>query len=849
MAEGHLVFLNSPIEFCRYLSMKSYFEKFILERQEQLVKRIFETMLTRQTRERHTFWAEGLESTTLNSTLGVEVAQRSDLSTSGRSSSSDINTQSIDERAWVLSQTVIRPSLVSTLEWNVNDSPGTILASYVLPKDLIVNSLNSAPFNAFKYWRGNITLQLQVNGSPMHQGILKVVFIPLTYADGALARLNPVDISINEHVTLFANSSSSATLNIPYVSPVNYLDVKIPADELRSALGTLYILVWNKLAAATNSVTTVSVSMFASLPDSEFKVPRLQTFVAQGLLTPFDSVLKPLSNMAASGLSSLTGGLIPKNFISDGIDILRGVTGLDKPSNYMNAAPAVFSSVGPMNDAVGEVYLEKLTPFPGNVATMNTKDISYNKDEMTFEYLTSRMSYLGSFDITTQAAAGNVLAYFPVNPICTDIGKLSYQPTLLGYVSMPFQFWQGSLRFHFEIASTSMQTCKLFVAYNPGLYVPSNFSLQEITAQYGMTIDIAQGGNTFEYEVPFIAPTPFLEVPHSNDTTLGTHSLNTTGMIHVILLNRLISPNALPTTINCNVYISAGSNFRLMNISAANVWTPVEPAILPIAFKAEGIEAVEPLNEVPVSEHIIDSPTGIAKDQIKPFKEGTINPGISTSVRDYCKKYQMISFGVASSNPYTKIDLRDVLRLKPNTRSNGLLTWFTSMYRNIHGGLRFKISIRDNSPNVINYFNQYRVYYLPPLAYTGAYNAITSDFNGQFENNPNVPFTRLNVTMINSIDRTLHFEVPYSVLFNFNLTMDDIDGLYATSIFTDLGSIYIVNDAVAGLVETQQFTIHVSYADETRCFMLYKVPVLSRDNIYYPDTWEGVTFNNLINLF
>lgn len=800
------------------------------------------------------FVAQGLEATSLNSDLGMELAQRADLSQSGRASSSTINTESIDEKGWILSQTVLRPSLVATFEWSVNDAPGTILGTFVLPKDLIVNSLNSAPFNTFKYWNGDISLQLQVNGSPMHQGILKLVFIPLTYGSGSLARLNPVDISVNEHVTLFANSSSSAHLDIPYVSPVNYLDVKISGDALLSSLGTLYLVVWNQLAASTSSVSSITVSMFASLPNSEFKVPRLQVFPslfeAQGLLTPFDSIIKPLGDMAASGLSSLTGGLIPKKIFSDGIDLVRGITGLDNPSNYMSGAPAVFDSVGPMNYAVGETYLEKLTPFPGMVAVTSTSDVSSRKDEMSFDFLRSRLSYLGSFDITTSDPAGKVLAHFPVNPICTDIGRSTYQPTLLGYISMPFQFWQGSLKFHFEFAATSMQTCKLFVAFNPGVYAPVAMSLQEITSQYGMTIDLAQGGNTFDLEVPYIAPTPFLEVPHNNAEVTGTTIFNTVGMIHVLVLNKLVSPNSLPTTINCNVYISAGENFNLLNLSAANVWRPIEPLNPELRlFVAQGVEAVQPLNEVPVVEQTIVQPTPVAKDSIGSFKSGTINPGMSTTVKDYMKKYQLISYGVSSSNPYLKIDLRDIVKLDSASRCNGMLTWFGSMYRNMHGSLRFKVTFRDNTPSVINYFNQYRVYYLPPLAFTGGYNSIDAPFNGQFENNLTVPWTRLNVSMINSIDRTLHFEVPYSILFNFNLISDAIDGVYATSVFTDLGSIYIVNDSANTTIEQQVSMIHAAFADETRCFMLYKVPLLERDDVVYPDQWEGTTINSLTSIF
>lgn len=769
------------------------------------------------------FIGQGLEATVLNDSLGTEVAQRPNQSEAGRASTSVVNTQSIDERGWVLSQTVVRPSLVSTIEWNITHTPGTVLASYNLPRDLIVNSLNSAPFAAFKYWRGNISLQMQVNGSPMHQGIVKAVFIPLTFGTASLTRVNPVDVSINEHVTLFANSSSSVKIDIPFVSPLNYLDVT-PTYELERSLGTLHIVVWNKLAAPINSSTAVSISLFASMPGSEFKVPRLQQFVAQGVL----------------------------NTVSENDDASRGSI----PSVYENTAPAVFTSVGPMNYAEGKTHVEKLTPFPHHVAKITNADTVTSKDEMSLEYLLTKPSYLGSFNVTINDMPGYGVASFPVNPIAKDFGKNVFRPTLLGYLSMPFQFWQGSLKYRFEFAATSMQTCKLFVAFNPGVFKVQAYSLQEVTAQYGMTIDLAQGGNVFDYEVPYIAPSPFLEVPHSTDSADGVTVFNTVGMLNVVVLNRLIAPHSLPTTINCNVYISAGENFRLMNLSACNLWRPVDDipgddtvAEEPIPeFESQGNEPQDAFNETPVAERKIIDSNPIAKDVIKPFKPGTINPGLTMSVADYCKKFQLVEFTTSSTPRYKKIDLRDMLAITLTSRPKGLLTWFPQMYRSIHGGLRFKITIRD-SLTIPSIMGQFRVYYLPPLTYTGGYNSITAGFNGQFSTDPSVPLTRLNVSVVNSIDRTLYFEVPYSVMLNFNLLTNSIDSTYSNSIFTDFGSIYIVNDADDALLSRTFYTVHAAFADETKCFMLYKVPSLFRDSPIYPDKYEAYVTNTLKDIF
>lgn len=804
----------------------------------------------------------------LNDSLGITLSTRAVASTVGRDVSSHQNqlNHSTLESSWNLSNMVERTTLIKTITWRsaINDPAGTVLDKFILPLDLLVNHLNNAPFDNFTYWRGDIDVHFQVNATPMHQGMVKAVYCPLTFIDAFDQVLDDsMSISINPHVNLFANANSSVKLTIPFMSQFNYLNVE-SGDLIRSSLGSLALVVFNPLESSPNSTQDVTISMFCTFRNSEFKVPRLKDDVrplrslkfkpqSSGIVSTVLDIAKPL---VMAGVGTLTGGLIPQELLSDGIDLLRGVTGLDNPSDYSNHPIQSFS--GPMNYATGPCPIEKLAPFPAEVATIGTDDISMHTDEMAFSHLFSRSTYIGTFDLTVDNTPGEVLASFPVNPNPMVVAARFARQPLIGYFAMPFQLWKGGISYKVEVVSTSLQTCKLFIAFNPGTYRPTEtFPLPSIATQYGMAIEVNQGSNTFEFTAPYISQSPFLNVPHSYGfQQSGVSAETTVGYINVVVLNRLICPNNTPTTIHFNVYTAGAEDFIVRNLSTTNIWAPIEdpgeeqdqepePKLEMVSVKLNSLSfKPQSLNQIPLNvpeqkEPIVDNPVTLAPSQPQNTGSGTINPGTSLTFKDYCKKLQFSGIREFSSSG-TILPLNSFLAIDTNSRNNGLIPYITAPFRCMHGGLRFKLQQVSTSETAALAVMQFRAYYLPPIdrPYTGN---VTQEFLSQFQEttvDTGIPYTRLNVSVMNSIQRTLYFEVPYSVIYDFMLTDHRADVTF-NSTYTDYGSVLIFADGpIEEFLDTFKVSIHFSFADETRSFGLYKIPVLSRPAPIFPDEYD-----------
>jgi hypothetical protein len=81
--------------------------------------------------------------------------------------------KTINEPAWDLKDMLERPTLVKTLSWEIGAPTGTTLARLDIMKDILVNSIQAAPFQRFRYFRSDyIHLRIQVIGSRFFCGPL-----------------------------------------------------------------------------------------------------------------------------------------------------------------------------------------------------------------------------------------------------------------------------------------------------------------------------------------------------------------------------------------------------------------------------------------------------------------------------------------------------------------------------------------------------------------------------------------------------------------------------------------------------------------------------------------------------
>jgi len=849
-----------------------------------------------------------------NTSRGIQLNQRPTSSYSIKSKPIDIfkaADQVVQESGWTLDDIMHRLKYLNTIPYPIAATSHTILAKYRVPQDLYANNAaTQSPFQNFIFWNGDVRVHAQITASPTASGCVIMAYIPLTDPRAIESNLVPnfSALTVNQCSYLFPNTNTSAEMVIKYNSPYSNLKVSEPGvASQHNTLGYLYFIVLNPLQLSANSSDNIAISVFTEFMSNQFKVPKpagvtLRKVKAQGkhITSP-----KPVSHGLIEDVARL---VLPDEVVGDVIDVANIATtgmkllGLDKPVVATQEAPTKILTTQYMNFSKGPDYVDKMTWDPSHVSTVDQNTFATLEDEMDMGYLTSKFSYLGSFNMTTSNAIGATLASFPMNPCPTRIQNGSNaKVSLLQYLSTPYQYWSGGLTYKFQVVSTMMQTGKLLVALNYDEYLPdTTINLNKAASQYGQVVEINQGSNTFVLTADYLAPTPLLHVPNSNQPS----SVDTMGMINISVLNPLVSTNGAPTQITINVFVAGSSSFRLSTLTSGKNLQPFVPIQLATTVKQQHITYVEEEEEpsdveveyveiiqrkpklrvvgqasvqptiTPISEvDMVEEENVISKSQST--SEGLlVSQSYISNLRDVLRKYQMHSmvsppeptdanvgnvFRIPISSLFGRSAIPATSTISPLQAENmplGLFTHHQLMYRQFKGGFNFKIMSKNLASSTSN--NSFSVFYQPPVfnktvtSLTDMSQTILNQLYMKEDGNIagyNVrtsyqhPYlTRLPVHYTNSINQTAEFHVPYTSRYLSVLSTlgPNTENELFDKELTDLGTIYIYY--VARGQTTQYFDIFFSLSDEARFGTLFNVPQLS---VYsYVNSTTGVVISS-----
>lgn len=752
----------------------------------------------------------------------------------------------IKEIPWTLEHMLERYSFKASYPWSTTAASRTVLAKIEIPEDLLVSQITANPFEVFQFWRGDVELQIQVIGTPFHQGKIMAIFFPLLNEALAMDQINTMSFEswmVNPTLHLMPNTNSVGVMTIPYNNIQKYIDLtQSAAPSTVNRLGTLIIVVMNRLELASTASDTVTVSVQSRLMNSEFKVPRVSQPItafgfAQSSIVP--KIKNTLVHVASGALSKLADTLLPDSIVGDALSFVGSF--LDKPTNPIIAESTRIQPIGRMNFTTGVELIDKLTLQPDHTACSNEHTFGTYVDEMDFEYLKKKETYLGSFIVKTEDPVGKVVASFPINPIPSPItlNAPNFVP-LLTFLSLPYAFWQGAISYRFEVVATSMQTCKIFIAETFGSYTPAtSLDVNQLTSQYGEAYEINQGTSSVTVTVPYVATTDFKYVPTGNVYS----DFDTTGYINVVILNPLVAPSNTPTDITINVYIAGGDDFQLSTLTMHNNMSlgvaNSDEAVAPLQLNDTTInlahdELVSPPSSSSVRTPQTQAPVNHMQSVLKKYQPCGIMTLDNSNANTTLYSYNLSNLFFANSGTvYTSFP--GVYNFTP-----GLIPYYSSLFRQFRGPLRFKIVTDDTTATLLN--TSMTVFYQPPCDSSALELSTTILSNFFVAENQSLPTSTLPalVTPVSgslirlplsitsgSSCRVLEFEIPFtsrytSVVMNhrkFTLSSErEID-------YADLGYFFLVIASPPGGVNPL-FTLHASFGDESRFGTLTNVPIV-----------------------
>lgn len=552
---------------------------------------------------------------------GIKLTEATDVVTEQQTpQQNNIRTRArgtIGETEWNLLKMVERYNYVTAFNWVTGEGVNTVKYSQPVPHGMLSLDVDQVPFYNFIFWRGNVHIRIQLNGTRFHCGRLIAYFVPLS--TGAMLAdwhyVNRAAQTTVNHVFLDPSISNSVELCIPFASWRNFVYTDIvssPSYNLREAvesLGMFTVSVFNPLQASTGASNELPVTIWMALKDSEFHVPR-PTFeppiVFEKKMLKYnitrnkqkedakkERLNDAMRNVQAQGntVSSKVTNVfhkaqdvtLPIETVGDKIDAQLSIPGMDKVNVGMQPIYLTRKPLGYTSHSENLEFLQRFSLKPSALNIVDKEHFATATDEMSLAYITRLPTFWFTTNWSENSPAGTSLATDFICPISDTYPGLSLATgpqvvPLLHYVSIPFSFWRGGIIIHFDIVATAFMTGRLLFSAYYGYAPPGTIEGRAVA--YNVEFDLNASNHHFTVELPYVSPYPWLRVPCGygylstftqtpTDPTFAAH-VSALGTWQLSVLNPLRVPEGSPTNIEINAWISGADDFELSCLASNN---------------------------------------------------------------------------------------------------------------------------------------------------------------------------------------------------------------------------------------------------------------------------------------
>lgn len=274
------------------------------------------------------------------------------------------------------------------------------------------------------------------------------------------------------------------------------------------------------------------------------------------------------------------------------VSSIAKIFGFSRPADIADFCQTRNVPLGRMAVTSGSDPLVKLSLDPKQELCIDPATVGIaSDDELSFLHIAKQETLIDQFPWTISGTGSTGTIYMiPVNPWVQPVfvtqSQTVYAQTSLSFVSRPFSYWTGSLRYRFQIVASQFHRGRILIQYEPD--ISASFNTQEpiialdgdgINARYSHILDLSQERDvTFEVnwaqhegwryvlsngtasiqvvsaEGPFNFGTVFVADP----AVLQTYN----GILRVFVINSLTAPDN-SSDVQINVFVSAGDSFQV----------------------------------------------------------------------------------------------------------------------------------------------------------------------------------------------------------------------------------------------------------------------------------------------
>lgn len=486
-----------------------------------------------------------------------------------------------------------RSVLITNEVW----TPAPFVGGFFVFERILSDPRIREKLNQFSLIKFDLEIEIDLIGNPFTYGQMIVFWTPYPKHDALLydSPLPPTDGDLSQytqrqHVLLDVSVSSSVKMKIPFYWPYEMFDLLCddPAD-----FGFLRLMTMNDLRHVSGGNPQVSYIIRARMVNCEVSVntanqtgslPMMEVqakFKKQGRTHGDEKTGATLSSWASRGAAlahasiPLTGeyGIATKAAMSAAAGMLAAV-GLSHPRS--NEEP---TRIG--NDPFGNMANHNVGQDVINLGLDCENEVSYSpeitgivEDEMSFDHILKKETYIGRFSWDQTQQAGSTVGYVAVEPmkvIRDQGGKIFTTP--LAHIGQMFSYWTGSLKFRFQFVSSQFHRGRVRILHEPRYFDDIIDEDSRWTTNQLAVIDI-QDEKDFSIEVDWAQARPWALNRRIQDaidpvrsglvTPYPTSALiEANGVLVMNVVNVMTIPDMTQVApIDINVYVSAGHDFR-----------------------------------------------------------------------------------------------------------------------------------------------------------------------------------------------------------------------------------------------------------------------------------------------
>lgn len=621
-----------------------------------------------------------------------------------------------------------RPTKIYTATW----SAGAFTTVNIDPWVLFLNDpMVQSVVYRYRALRGDLSLRVQINGTPFHYGLLVAAYHPGIEKSRKVEALAPVSefqLTTCPHVLVNPATSNVGKFTCPMSTPYNYLDL----TSQTPSCGTLTLASLVDLASASGTVDAITVNVYAHMEDPKLSLPIVRnttrTYIAQ---------MGRRKNRSRDTGSNEKEEATTEGFISGPLSLASRWAGYftEVPAigPYATAASsfashaadfAKFLGYSRPRDLEASRKISKLVG--GNFANTDGVDTSSSLairqdqeltidprvfgvpdgyDELTVAAIAGKWSCVGETTWTVGSSPNTVLVSQDVTPsfgISQPLPGAQYAlMTPLYFASIPFDYWTGTIEVKVQVVCSKYHRGRLRVQWAPDTTFDDDTS---INTSFSHIIEISDQVDHV-FQIPYALPTGYTPV-HRPGLVSGAPN----GTFRVVVQNELTSPEATNSA-HILLWVRAGSDFKLAKpgpgVSYLSVYAPqmgdVGITDTDVSEKVhtffENSQFAEH-NDVFIGDPVVSFRPLLKRYThsvtLAPLHDATIGDDSAAYQEYYLPIYPQDSGNVPYSSGYAEVTIPGPATRYLNVVTTHLMSYLKIAFLGARGGARWKIATVDH---------------------------------------------------------------------------------------------------------------------------------------------------------